>query len=481
MAATATSTAATENWSDDAAWAISGIGTASAADGVLASGVLTPTVSPAWTVSALVGRRIKLDATWYSISANSATAATITAPPADATYAYLLGGAPIAGDACIIADGTVMTLDTNTSIASLTAAGNTGYILCATDRTITLTGTGITYAGTLTAGFIRHSANTLTILGAGAGTTTVTGTAAGYAVVTSGTGALTITNTGGTAAYESGNGRCVSHGSTGNLTITGILSASSGSTSCQTVNINGAATVQITGNILSAAYAITVYVSAAAVVATITGDVTATGGNAIYLNSAAATVTLDGNINATGVGVSFAVNGGTFSWTGNRTIATSAESYATLSAGTLNLVLQSGAYTPLVLSNSGTFILRKTGGTLNTTGNGGASVASIVRQSATSYAAMSGCTDAQKAIITGPTLPAAANVRLSGSATYGYAGALFDGTISMPNSGTPTGTEDATSDACVVLNKNYGAANARTGSAAGGSAVYMPTAKQIGL
>lgn len=72
-----------------------------------------------------------------------------------------------------------------------------------------------------------------------------------------------------------------------------------------------------------------------------------------------------------------------------------------------------------------------------------------------------------------PTLPAAANIRLSTGTAYGYPDAEYDGTISMPNSGTPTGTEDATSDACVVSGKNYGAANARTGSAAGGGGVIV--------
>ena len=104
MAATATSTG-TANWSTDGTWAISGIGTASGAGGVLASGVLTPTVSPGWTIGALVGRRMKLAATWYDISANTATTATITSPPADATYAYLLGGAPLATDNVVIATG----------------------------------------------------------------------------------------------------------------------------------------------------------------------------------------------------------------------------------------------------------------------------------------------------------------------------------------------------------------------------------------
>jgi len=102
---------ATGNWSADASWTYTGMGTMSGADGVLASGVLTPTVSPAWTVGALVGRRMKLGATWYSVSANTATTATITSPPADATYAYLVGGAPLAGDDQTIATGQTVTFD----------------------------------------------------------------------------------------------------------------------------------------------------------------------------------------------------------------------------------------------------------------------------------------------------------------------------------------------------------------------------------
>lgn len=46
------------------------------------------------------------------------------------------------------------------------------------------------------------------------------------------------------------------------------------------------------------------------------------------------------------------------------------------------------------------------------------------------------------------------------------------GAIEMPNSGTPTGTQDATSDACVVSGKKYGSPQ-RTGSAAGGGNVIV--------
>lgn len=97
MPATA-STAGAGDWGANGKWAIAGIGTASGADGVLVSGVLTPTVSPAWTVGALIGRKMKLDGTLYAISDNDATTATITAPPGDATYAYVLEGAPLPTD-----------------------------------------------------------------------------------------------------------------------------------------------------------------------------------------------------------------------------------------------------------------------------------------------------------------------------------------------------------------------------------------------
>ena len=102
MAATAT-TAAAGAWATDGVFTIAGLGTSSGIDGDLNTGVLTPGSGEAWTPGALVGRRMKLDAIWYAISANDATTATITGPPADATYTYLLGGVPIAGDIVSVA------------------------------------------------------------------------------------------------------------------------------------------------------------------------------------------------------------------------------------------------------------------------------------------------------------------------------------------------------------------------------------------
>lgn len=54
------------------------------------------------------------------------------------------------------------------------------------------------------------------------------------------------------------------------------------------------------------------------------------------------------------------------------------------------------------------------------------------------------------------------------------------GALEIPNSGTPTGTQDATSDACVVSGKKYGSPQ-RTGSASGGGGIWMPRSRQVGM
>ena len=67
------------------------VGKTSGADGVLNTGVLTPTSSPNWVPGALIGRQIRLGTTnWYDVTDNTATTATIASPPANATYAYLV-------------------------------------------------------------------------------------------------------------------------------------------------------------------------------------------------------------------------------------------------------------------------------------------------------------------------------------------------------------------------------------------------------
>lgn len=414
MAATATSTATTENWADDPAWAISGVGTASGADGVLVSGVLTPTVSPAWTVSALVGRRIKLDATWYSISANTATTATITSPPADATYAYLLGGAPIAGDACIISDSTIMTLNANTSIASLTAAGNTGYILVVTSQTITITGSGITYGGTLTAGFIRVSANTLTINGPGSGTT-VSNTAAGYCILESSTAALTINNSGGTAVSNTGTGRTIRWTGTGALIITAttVASASGGyAISMSAIPVGCGFTGDVVG---TGGLAIVTVGGTFLITGNISSTTTPYTGGALQVTGGA--VTFDGSIS--GSGCSLFITAGSLIWSSaTRTIASEASGLVSQTGGTFNM-------SNVTLNNSGNFSIIKTGGTLTLTNT-------IIRN--TSAAAGAACSTSVAGEITAwnaavaagnsPILPVVENV-WNGTAGYGYSGGLL--------------------------------------------------------
>ena len=258
MAATATSTG-TGNWSADATWAITGIGTASGADGVLVSGVLTPTVSPAWTAGALVGRRMKLDAVWYSVSANTETTATITSPPADATYAYLLGGSPLATDVVIVATGHIVALDvvrapaTASTFASLTGTG-TGQI------TVALT-TGVTreifVAGAVQAG-TKPTAEGLIVVAGSAGTFNLTCTTAtagtntsASCIVHNGTSAATVNVTGnivgGSANYAYGMNITNSGpwSVTGNITGGSAGSAAAGLTNAYTGagTINGPSTI----------------------------------------------------------------------------------------------------------------------------------------------------------------------------------------------------------------------------------------------
>ena len=70
--------------------------------------------------------------------------------------------------------------------------------------------------------------------------------------------------------------------------------------------------------------------------------------------------------------------------------------------------------------------------------------------------------------------PSAADVR------YGVQTQNTTGTLEIPNSGTPTGTQDATSDACVVSGKKYGSPQ-RTGSASAGGGLMVNPGLSGGL
>jgi len=194
---------AAANWSVAGGYA-TGIGTMTGADGVLASGTLTPTVSPAWTVNALVGRKMSLGGTLYDVSANSATAATITSPPADATYTYIVTGPPLSGDT-ISLNGYALTLDgsnastyTCVSIAARVALGG-----AASAGTIVPANATSTIAANVSAGTV----DLITLTSAANRTLTINGTLTGGTAtskrgiyMTSGTHTIAVTSiVGGTA------------------------------------------------------------------------------------------------------------------------------------------------------------------------------------------------------------------------------------------------------------------------------------------
>ena len=167
MAATVTSLGSA-NWSVPSTWKVEGLGTYTAADGVFdnGTGILTPTVSPAWTVDALIGRYIDLDGTAYLVSDNDATTATLVAGPASDTYTYKVCGQPLATDIVVmattyeVADDVARIPATAGSLASLTAVGTGKITVDMTNGTLDGGGiysTGNITAGTSTVGFIVAS------------------------------------------------------------------------------------------------------------------------------------------------------------------------------------------------------------------------------------------------------------------------------------------------------------------------------------
>jgi len=59
---------------------------------VQATGVCTPVVNPVWVINALAGKRILLNAVWYTISSNTETTCTITGAPANGNYTWRVEG-----------------------------------------------------------------------------------------------------------------------------------------------------------------------------------------------------------------------------------------------------------------------------------------------------------------------------------------------------------------------------------------------------
>lgn len=376
-----------------------------------------------------------------------------------------------------VPDGASALITVATATAGITIPlGSVGILTWAGASASSLTINGdVNYSGTSTSGMFPYTTNqAITLNGK------VTNTSSGYCFVGSGSGVLTISNVGGTAISCSGSGRGVSHASTGAMTVTGAMSNTS---SGRCISVNAATTCSITGS--GSNSGVSGYVAAftaAGITATFTGDVTVSTGTGLFINNGSLSIV--GNLSSSANGVALNVGGGACTWIGSRALAASADCKITLTGGTLNLATASGA---LSLANSGTVVIDKTGGTLTTTS--GANTASIALQSATAYAAIPGGSDENKAIITGASIPSAADTRYGvargwadggTSATAGCGVAGGNGLLEIPNSGTPTGTQDSTSDDCVVSGKKYGSPQ-RTGTASGGSTVIINVAMNGGM
>ena len=372
------------------------------------------------------------------------------------------GGArvPTAGDTAN-PNGYAITINGNVTCDGFVSSENVGYFAVNTSCTITLAVSGIVSSSTLTAGFVRVATGvTLDLIGGGAGKTLITQGPSGNAIVTAGTAALTVTNTNGVAmTVTSTTGRAVLYDSTGNLTVTGSISSSGGS-SRTALYITGACTAQLNSDISNS------------------GN---TGYPTVYVGDG--TVTINGNLGGTQSGLwCLQVNGGTVNWTGARSLVVDNEAYIRISGGTLTLATAGEA---LALANSGTVFIWKTTGTLNTA-DAGADAAKIVNQSATSYAAILGGTADNRSIITGASIPSAADTRYGvtrgwadgGTAkTDGCGVAGGNGLIQMPNDSAPTGTEDTTSDALVKDGMKYGS-TPREGTYAGGGYTWGDSVDQ---
>lgn len=389
---------------------------------------------------------------------------------------------PAAGDVAYICDGAAVDIDEDVSCAQIKNVANTGYITVTANRTMTLTGNpGIDSSTTSTSGFIRVSANTLTIThDQGAGTTAVQQTAAGYAVMTSSTGAFTVSNSGGVALESASTGRALNSTGSGAVSITGNLSSGSGWSSASWVN-SSTGTHTLDGGITTSGGYSCIWSAGTVNWTPPATAMTVSGGNGVYHGmslSGACTVNVLGDLSCTLTGAP--LNGiiyiqhssAVINWIGSRSMAANKAVSIRMSAGTINLATAGGA---LVLANSGVLSIEVGAGTLTTTHATGGT-ASIVNQIAVAQAAICGGTEANRAIITGASIPSAADTRYGvtrgwadggTAATAGCGVAGGNGLLEIPNTDSPTGTQDATSDDCVVSGKKYGSPQ-RTGTAAGG-------------
>jgi hypothetical protein len=304
------------------------------------------------------------------------------------------GVKPQSGDTANINAGHTVTLDENFT-GNITGSAATGSLTCGTS-TRQIAG-NVTYSGTSTSGLVIVPASaTLTIAGQ------VSNTSSGRAIVTSGSGNITVSNIGGTALSNSGSGRGISTSGTGTMVIVGdVVNTGSGPAILQ---------------------------ASTSTSHTITGSMSSGGSssrsNSFGIQQQAGTVTFDGNAGHpnTSFGYELFANGGTINWSGSRTLAAGYDLGLYINSGTLNISNLSLACEGIAT------IIRTAAATVTATG------ATVTLQSASAAFTQLGTNlgaNYSVAVI-GPTLPSVANVWY-GSGQYGYAGGLLSPTKRASN------------------------------------------------
>jgi uncharacterized delta-60 repeat protein len=378
-------------------------------------------------------------------------------------------GATNAGGTIHVPDSTEATI--TVAVTNGLYSNYAGSMLTWGSGTCSLTINGDTqYASTSTSGMFPVAANQ-TLTGNGQSS----GTSSGYTIVESG-GSVVLSNLGDTVVSQTANGRGL-YSSGGVITVTGDTLVN-GTGNTHGIRYDSSQTSStIAGNFTviqsDSGTVIGLYVTAGKVTWTpdaagtsiaMSGSGT-TGAFGIYVY--AGTVVCDGDASTSntkyGTFAPIRVQG-VFQYTGSHNLAASAELEIHSVGGTVKFST-TVADDHLVLENNGTFVLVIVGGTFtHTDATGG--TASIVNQTATSYAAILGATDEQKAIITGPVLPTAAQTVRTGSGTpYGYAGDPYDGTYYPPNNGESPYTSDTD---LVLVGAYFGIDNAEEGTGEGG-------------
>lgn len=310
---------------------------------------------------------------------------------------------PAAGDDVVIADGHAVALNENIDVATITNAGNTGYITCSTSVTVALSGAGITYSGTLTDGFIRLTANTLTVTGSATSTGTMTITGSGKLLVVSNSAAYVITAYGtNRALYATTNsGVIINSTTTGASTITGIVENASGG--LMVTHATGAGTITINGAVIASA--------AQAVVSMANGTVTING------KITCALTMMRGN------GAVLVGSSGTCVWIGTHEYTAGEYGRITSGASTTSTITLGTSGTGLVIDNAGAAI------NIVSTGAVGTQYCTHTRTLPSSHFSLVHTGTWYSDI--GPVIPAEGDVQET--VEYGYEDDLQTGTFTAPS------------------------------------------------